>query len=140
MLPFSFLGTGVRLFVFSIGMDFPGARSNHNLLSPVGGALSLTPGDDRNGRWGDSKPRPSLIIYSSHHKKKNNNTAARPSPSTAATKLLHHCIHPPPPPPPPLPLSTNLLGHHQSPSSSRRINERRGRCRRHRHTCVRARS
>ena len=50
----------IRVFGFSIMTDFPGARwiqasvgVHHDLSPQVGGALSLTPGDDQDGRWGD---------------------------------------------------------------------------------------
>ena len=53
--------SGDRFFrVPQITPDFPDARLiqasagvQHELLSQVGGALSLTPGDDQDGRWGD---------------------------------------------------------------------------------------
>jgi hypothetical protein len=59
-----FPGTGLFsfcVFVCSIVTDFPGARwvqasvGVHDDLSPQVGdaALSLTPGDDQDGRWGD---------------------------------------------------------------------------------------
>jgi hypothetical protein len=48
------------VFGFSIMTDFPDARwiqasvgVHHDLAPQVGGALSLTPGDDQDGRWGD---------------------------------------------------------------------------------------
>ncbi len=54
--------TGDRFFrVPRIAPDFPDARLiqasagvRHNLSSQVGGALSLTPGDDQVGKWGDT--------------------------------------------------------------------------------------
>jgi hypothetical protein len=54
--------SGYRFFcVPQIAPDFPDARLiqasagvQHDLLSQVGGALSLTPGDDQDGRWGDT--------------------------------------------------------------------------------------
>ncbi len=53
--------SGDRFFrVPQITPDFPDARLiqapagvQHDLSSQVGGALSLTPGDDQDGRWGD---------------------------------------------------------------------------------------
>jgi hypothetical protein len=53
-------GTGF-FRVPQIAPDFPNARLiqvsagvQHNLSSQVGGALSPTPGDDQDGRWGDT--------------------------------------------------------------------------------------
>ena len=53
------MGTGFR--VPQIASDFPDARLiqasagvRHDLSSQVGGALSLTPGDDQDGRWGNT--------------------------------------------------------------------------------------
>ncbi len=50
----------VVFVVSSIMTDFPSARwiqasagVYHDLRPQVGGALSLTPGDDQDGRWGD---------------------------------------------------------------------------------------
>ena len=65
MAPSRSPGTGLFVFQFvcfgfSIMPDFPDARwiqasvgVHHDLAPRVGGALSLTPGDDQDGRWGD---------------------------------------------------------------------------------------
>ena len=55
-----FFSLRVVFVVSSIMTDFPSARwiqasagVYHDLRPQVGGALSLTPGDDQDGRWGD---------------------------------------------------------------------------------------